>query len=76
MKYRVHQTVIRTLRSGDDNFLLKDGIVVTPRAALEISNHCPENYKYLLQECIGHGWIKPVAQVYDHEITFDILKKG
>jgi hypothetical protein len=27
-----------------------------------------------LQTCIDRGWLKPVAYMYDYELTFDILK--
>jgi len=44
--------------------------VTAPRAGFEISQRCPENYRDLLQECIGHGWIKPVAHVHERELLF------
>jgi hypothetical protein len=64
---------IRTIRQNDDDFILTNGIVVTPRAGFEISNRCPENYKDLIHECIRHGWIKPVAYMYDHELMWEKL---
>lgn len=76
MKYRVHKTSIRTLRPNDPNFILDDGIILSPRAGFEVSQQCPKEYKMILQECIRYGWIMPVANVYDHELTFDILKEG
>lgn len=72
--YKVHRTRLKTLRQSDAGFTLIDGIVTSPRAGFEISNLCPGGYKMILQECINYGWIKPVATVYDHELTFDILK--
>lgn len=76
MNYRLHKTSIRTLQPNDPNFILDDGIILSPRAGFEISQHCPMEYKLILQKCISHGWIKPVANVYDHELTFNILKQG
>jgi hypothetical protein len=74
MAFKSHQSPFRTLRSKDPNFTLTDGLLVTPRAGFEISSGCPYNYREIIQECVRHGWLKPVANVYDHELTFDVLK--
>jgi hypothetical protein len=66
---------IRKLSQKDPEFLIYDGLVVSTRAAIEISCRCPENYRDLIQECIGHGWIKPVAYVKDHELFWEALEK-
>jgi hypothetical protein len=76
MNFTTHQSNIRTIRQGDPKFTLTDKFVTCPRAGFEISNRCPENYRSLIQECIGHGWLQPVAHVYDYELTFDRLKHG
>jgi hypothetical protein len=41
-----------------------------PRAGFEISQGCPKEYKMILNECILHGWIKPVAHVTERELIF------
>jgi hypothetical protein len=74
MNITSHQSNIRTIRQGDAKFLLKDKFVVCPRAGFDISNRCPENYRSLIQECIQHGWLKPVAHVYGKELTMDALR--
>ena len=71
---KVTQTGIKTIKPNDPNWNLISGFTVTPRAAFEISQRCPEDYKDLILECIKHGWLKPVAHLYDHELTFDLLK--
>lgn len=76
MKYQIHQTNIRTLKPGDPLWLLDDGMITSPRAGFEISQRCPKNYKDIILECVRYGWLMPVANMYDHEVTFDILKKG
>jgi hypothetical protein len=75
MTYRVHQSQIRTLKPGDTNFVITDGLTQTNRAGIEISRRCPENYKDLIIECINHGWIKPVANVTERELIFMGLTK-
>ena len=67
---------IKTLRQNDSDFMLTDGVIVSPRAGFEISQRCPENYRDLIQECIGHGWLKPVAHMMDYEYTMDKLKES
>ena len=73
MTFKLHQSRLRTIRHNDPDFMLYDDIVIATRAGFEISQRCPENYRSLIQECIDHGWLRPVATVYDYELTFDKL---
>ena len=74
MKISTKTTNIRTIRQGDAKFMLKDGLVVCPRAGFEISNNCPAEYKSIFITAINAGWIKPVAHVYCKELTMDALR--
>jgi hypothetical protein len=66
----------KTLRQNDPDFTFSpDGIKLVPRASFEISQRCPENYLDLIQECIRHGWIRPVAHMRDTEYTMELLQK-
>jgi hypothetical protein len=65
----------RAIRPGDRHFTITDGLVVTGRAAIEVSQRCPDNYKSLIQECIGHGWLKPVAYATAEEYMIMQLSK-
>ena len=67
-------TNIRTIRQGDAKFMLKDGVVMCPRAGFEISNNCPAEYKSIFITAINAGWLKPVAHVYGKELTMDALR--
>jgi hypothetical protein len=65
-----------TLRPGHEDFSFSpDGICIVPRASIEVSQRCPENYQSLIAECIGHGWIKVVANMRDTEYTMELLRK-
>ena len=66
---------IRTIRERDDDFMLTNGVVITPRAGFEITSGCPYNYREIIQECVRHGWLKPVAHMYDHELMWEKLSK-
>jgi hypothetical protein len=66
----------KTLRQTDPDFTFSpDGLKIVPRAAIEISQRCPENYKNFILECINHGWIRPVAHMRDTEYTMELLRK-
>lgn len=65
-----------TLRHKDPDFSFSpDGITVVPRAGFEISSGCPYNYREIIQECIRHGWLRPVAHMRDVEHTMELLRK-
>ena len=65
-----------TLRPGHEDFSFSpDGITVVPRASIEISQRCPENYRSLIAECFNQGWIKPIANMRDTEYTMELLRK-
>ena len=67
---------IKTLRQSDPDFMLKDGLMISPRAGFQISSGCPQNYREIIAECINHGWLKPVAHLMDYEYTMDKLKES
>ena len=75
MTYKTHTSTIRTLKQGDPNFVINDGLMQTPRAGFEISQRCPDEHKWIIQQCIENGWIKPVAHVTERELLFMGLTK-
>jgi hypothetical protein len=66
---------IRTIRPGDPDWIITDGLMISHRAGFEISQRCPDNYVSLLQECINQGWIKPIAYQPVHEEFMEKLTK-
>ena len=64
---------IKTLRPGDPDFHITDGMMMAARAGIEISQRCPDNYASLIAECINHGWIKPVAHMRESEYVWEKL---
>jgi len=62
------QSRIRTIKSDDEKFMLKDGYMIAPRAGFEIDSSCPREYKLIIAKCIDNGWLKPIANVKDHEL--------
>jgi len=65
----------KTLRSKDADFKFSpDGLTIVPRASFELSKECPREYKLIIAECIGNGWLLPVAHMRDEELTWELLK--
>jgi len=68
MIYSTTNSRYKTYKSSDPDFSFSpDGFTLVPRAALEVSQRCPENYRDLILECVNHGWIKVVAHQPLHE---------
>ena len=75
MNITVNKSSIRTIKQGEDNFLITDGLVCAPRAGFEVDINCPREYKLIIADCIDRGWIKPVAHVKDHEMFWEALSQ-
>jgi hypothetical protein len=74
--FKTSTNTYKTLKPKDPDFSFSpDGITLVPRASIAISQRCPENYKDLIQECVNHGWLQPVAHMRDVEYTMELLKK-
>ena len=73
--FLAHRSSIKTIRQGDDDFMLNDGMIMSPRAGFEISAKCPDGYKRVIQEAIDNGWLKPVAHMHDRELMWDKLNE-
>lgn len=58
---------IRTVHSSDDDFYIKDGLMIAPRAGFEVDINCPREYKLIIADCIERGWLRSVANVKDHQ---------
>lgn len=70
MNITAHRTQIRTLKPGDPNFVITDGLTQANRAGFEISGACPQNYAKVILDCIDRGWLKPTANITERELLF------
>ena len=70
MTYSLHKSQIRTIKQSDPKFVIYDGLMQAPRAGFEINQGCPKEYKMIINECIRHGWLKPVAHITEREYIF------
>lgn len=73
MMFTSPDKTIKTIRKGDKDFHIDNGILISPRAAIEISNKCPSRYKLMIVEAIKYGWIEPVAYMKDSEYMWEKL---
>jgi hypothetical protein len=72
--FKPHISNIRKITTGDAMFYLTDSMTTAKRAGFEISQSCPSEYRSIFITAINAGWIKPVAHMYDYEMTFALLK--
>jgi len=70
MSYTVHQSQIRTLKQDDPRFLIRDKLIVSPRAGFEFSRNCPREHKLIIMEAIKNEWLMPVANITERELIF------
>lgn len=65
---------IQTVRQGQQNFTITDGIVVYPRAAIYVEANCPRNVRETLEWAVSNGYVKTMAHVYGKELTMDAMR--
>jgi hypothetical protein len=73
LTYIIPDKIIKTIRKDDPNFYIDNGIVIAPRAGIEISNDCPRQYKSMIMEATKNGWLKPIAYMKESEYTWEVL---
>jgi hypothetical protein len=65
---------IRSIRQGDPDFMIDDGMIRYPRAMLHITPECPQSIQQSIMIAIDKGWLKTAAYVYGKELTMDALR--
>lgn len=66
---------IRAIKRGEPKFMINEGMTIAPRASIEISKDCPNQYKTIIETCYHKGWLIPVAYVKDSELFWEELEK-
>ncbi len=64
---------IKSIRQGDQDFMINDGMISYPRAMIHIIPECPRNVRETLNWAIAQGYIKTVAHVYGKQLTWEKL---
>ena len=70
---KIRESKFKTLRQGDFGFNISDGLAISSRAGFEIATECPREYRLIIADCIDSGWLKPVATIWDYELTRENL---
>lgn len=66
----------KTYKNTDPGFNFSpDNIMLVPRASFIVSDKCPREYKLIIAECIGRGWLNPLAHQPVHEEFMEELTK-
>jgi hypothetical protein len=73
MTFTVLENSFKRVSNNDQHFYMNDGIRQVPRAAIEVQQNIPYNYKLMITECIDKGWLKPVAYVKTKELFWEVL---
>jgi hypothetical protein len=66
---------IKTIRPGDPDWIIVDGLTVSHRAGFEICGNTPYEYKLIITECMNKGWLRPIAHQPVHEHFMEELTK-
>ena len=69
----INNKTIKTIRKGNVDFLIHNGLSMTPRAGFEISNECPRQYKLMIMEAYKNGWLQSVAYMKESEYIWEKL---
>lgn len=75
MKLLSKKSQVRMLTKSDPAFHIVDSFTITNRAGVIISEKCPEEYKKIIMDCIGWGYIQPVAYIREDELMWIQLKE-
>ncbi len=73
MIYTAPNSLVRTIRAGEPDFNIIEGMIVHPRASLEVTPGAPANVATTLNWAIAQGYIRCVAHVKDYELMMDRL---
>ncbi len=73
MMYTSHRSNIKTIRQGDPDFTITDGLATYPRAMLHVLPDCPIRVREYVQWAYDNGYIKCVAHVPGKQLTWEKL---
>jgi len=72
--YTINKSTVVKIHEGAPGFAIIDGIVTYPRAGVEFSADCPDEYIQMIQRARMKGWLKSVAYITEEEYTWNQLK--
>jgi hypothetical protein len=74
--FKTSQKTYKKIYAGQKDFTFSpDGVMVIPRASLEILSECPWQVRDQINYALAKGWLQPVANLPDNELMWENLKK-
>ena len=73
MTYTVSKSTTRRIYRGQSGFNMMDGVMIVPRAEVEILEQCPAHVRDTVAWAIAKGWVQAVANVRDDELVWEKL---
>lgn len=67
---------MRKLTIKDKDFLLISGHAYYPRATINISDNCPEQFRSMIVTAISRGWVSAEAWVKESDYMWEKLTDG
>jgi hypothetical protein len=64
---------IKTIRQGDADWYINDGIKMAPRASVELSAMISLSDSLVIQRALANGYLKPVAYMREDEYMWEKL---
>ena len=58
------------LKPGEAGFTFTDGYAIYNRAAIEVSQDCPQSILKTIELAVVNNWIKPIAYLKEEEYTW------
>ena len=75
IKLRTSVNSYKLIRANDKHFTFSpDGFTLVPRAGIEITDTCPKEYQYMIQQAYRKGWLRSVAAMTGPEYLMEVLK--
>ena len=74
--FKTSQKTYKKIYAGQKDFTFSpDGVMVIPRASLEILSECHWQVRDQINYALAKGWLQPVAHLPDDELMWENLKK-
>jgi len=64
---------IKSIKQGDSNFYITDGMMTSGRAGYILSLDCPPEYIRIIDHAWQQGWLTPVAYMLESEYMWEKL---
>lgn len=75
MSYTVKPTEVKSLLPGEKGFKFTSDMVEYPRAAIVVTEDCPDDIKKYIYIYQKKGYIKPIAYVPTKELVWEELQR-